>query len=261
MSGKPTPYHCSRQGLMHTLGSRHGMPSKPFDSVEEHLEAIMDEQYLWTKNDATGMIDVVNDRTFSSWAESKLMAEDGSSAMNNSKNKSIYSDIQITGEMSPDYEYEAFLLHDHYVWHSARPRSKQGTVECRAACQQPWNEHMSAAALNLGIVEGYREIWELVLSKFGSRQAAWDAMDAATPYAERYGLKSSDIAGLEADFLLDILGACERALEGRGRGEEILMKPLYQRLERGENPAALAASVANEGGMAGFLEHSEVRID
>ena len=54
--------------------------------------------------------------------------------------------------------FEAFLLHDHYVWHSARLRTAYGTVELRPACQQPPHEAMAAAALYLGLVEGRAEI-------------------------------------------------------------------------------------------------------
>jgi gamma-glutamylcysteine synthetase len=56
------------------------------------------------------------------------------------------------------YDWPGFLAHEHYVWHSTRPRTKQGTVELRAACQQPWSEHMAATALQLGLVEAMTEI-------------------------------------------------------------------------------------------------------
>ena len=57
-----------------------------------------------------------------------------------------------------EYDWPGFLAHEHYVWHSTRPRTKQGTVELRAACQQPWSEHMAATALQLGLVEAMPEI-------------------------------------------------------------------------------------------------------
>ena len=53
----------------------------------------------------------------------------------------------------------AFLYHEHYIWNSARPRARQATVELRAACQQPWPDHMAATALGLGIVEGLTKVF------------------------------------------------------------------------------------------------------
>ena len=51
--------------------------------------------------------------------------------------------------------FDAFLLHDHYIWHSARLRTAYATVELRPACQQPPHELMAAATLYLGLVEGH----------------------------------------------------------------------------------------------------------
>ena len=53
---------------------------------------------------------------------------------------------------------DAFLLHDHYIWHNARLRTAYATVELRPACQQPPHELMAAAALYLGLVEGHEQI-------------------------------------------------------------------------------------------------------
>lgn len=56
--------------------------------------------------------------------------------------------------------YDDFLFHDHYVWHSARPRPKQATIEFRAACQQPLDDQQVVAALSLGIVENHSQVYD-----------------------------------------------------------------------------------------------------
>ncbi len=63
--------------------------------------------------------------------------------------------------------WERFRSHEHYVWHAARPRWKQRTVEFRAACQQPHSnmkqgDHMAANALSLGMTESASAIWQVL---------------------------------------------------------------------------------------------------
>ena len=60
-------------------------------------------------------------------------------------------------------------------------------------------------------------------------------------------------------FTREVLDVCSAALEGRGRGEEALMAPLYDRLDRCSNPAQ-DALLASEGGLRALLEHTEVRL-
>lgn len=38
--------------------------------------------------------------------------------------------------------WDHFIFHEHYVYHSARPRSNHSTIEFRAACQQPITDYM-----------------------------------------------------------------------------------------------------------------------
>ena len=61
-----------------------------------------------------------------------------------------------------DNTSDAFLLHDHYIWHSARLRTAYATVELRPACQQPPHELMAATALYLGLVEGREELTDYI---------------------------------------------------------------------------------------------------
>ena len=161
--------------------------------------------------------------------------------------------------------FDAFLLHDHYIWHSARLRTAYGTVELRPACQQPPQELMAATALYLGLVEGREEITDFMqtaLAPVGEERGNPDPMSASWSrfreyhhVAVRAGLAAPDPA---PDFLADILGLAATALARRGYGEENMLAPLWRRLERRENPAQRVRRVFAEEGLEGLIEYSDL---
>ncbi|MDE0182635.1 MAG: glutamate-cysteine ligase family protein [Caldilineaceae bacterium] len=153
--------------------------------------------------------------------------------------------------------FEAFLLHDHYVWHSARLRTAYGTVELRPACQQPPHEAMAAAALYLGLVEGRAEITDYVQGAL-SPAGYWEGMMQYHRAAVRDGLAAEEPA---AGFLAEVLTLAEKALARRGQGEERMLAPLWGRLERRENPAQRVARVFEEEGVAGLVRVCEVSCE
>lgn len=156
--------------------------------------------------------------------------------------------------------FDAFLLHDHYIWHSARLRTAYGTVELRPACQQPPHELMAATALYLGLVEGREEIVEYVqdaLAPVEERTLAgcWPRMQQYHHQVVRAGLAAPEpVPG----FLADILGLVAAALARRGYGEESILAPLWQRLERRENPAQRVRRVFAEEGLEWLIEFSDL---
>ncbi len=160
--------------------------------------------------------------------------------------------------------FDAFLLHDHYIWHSARVRSAYGTVELRPACQQPPHELMAATALYLGLVEGHEEIVEylrVALAPAGEEgvnpvplSECWPRMRQYHEQAVRAGLAAPEPA---PGFLAEILGLAEAALTRRGHGEEAMLAPLWRRLERRENPAQRLRRVFVEAGLEELIEFSD----
>ena len=85
--------------------------------------------------------------------------------------------------------FDAFLLHDHYIWHSARLRTAYGTVELRPACQQPPHELMAAAALYLGLVEGREQITDYIqtaLAPAGEEKEDCAPLSACWPRMKQY---------------------------------------------------------------------------
>ena len=157
------------------------------------------------------------------------------------------------------------MLHDHYIWHSARLRTAYGTVELRPACQQPPHELMAATALYLGLVEGREEITDYVqsaLAPAGKEKGNPHPLSECWPRMRQYHEKVVR-AGLAApepvpDFLADILELVAAALARRGHGEEGMLAPLWQRLERRENPAQGVRRVFAEEGLEGLIEFSDL---
>ncbi len=170
----------------------------------------------------------------------------------------------LSSSLSPD-AFDAFLLHDHYIWHSARLRTTYGTVELRPACQQPPQELMAATALYLGLVEGYEEIVGYVqnaLPPTGEERVnpvhlseSWLRMRQYHEQVVRAGLAAPEPA---PGFLADILELAAAALARRGYGEESMLAPLWRRLDRRENPAQRVRRVFAEEGLGGLIEFSNL---
>ncbi len=167
--------------------------------------------------------------------------------------------------------FDAFLLHDHYIWHSARVRTAYATVELRPACQQPPHELMAATALYLGLVEGREQITAYIqtaLAPTGEKRMerseervsqvplseCWPRMRQYHEQVVRAGLAAPDPA---PGFLAEILGLAEAAIARRGHGEEAMLAPLWRRLERRENPAQRLRRVFVEAGLEELIEFSD----
>ena len=158
------------------------------------------------------------------------------------------------GELDEDRAFDDFLMHEHYIWNSARPRSTHGTLELRAACQQPLGEHMAAAALNVAFVAAAPALSALIEARLGAD--AWPAMRRWHHGAVHQGLAAAEPA---PGFTGEALQACADALAARGRGEEALLKPLFDRLSVGLNPAQRAVQVFEAGGMPALIAHTSRR--
>jgi gamma-glutamylcysteine synthetase len=138
--------------------------------------------------------------------------------------------------------FEDWTFHEHYLWPSARPRSRLGTLEIRPACQQPGGS-FAAAAFEVGLAEAWREVTELLRDLAGP--GWWGAMLAYRARAVREGVRAREpVPGL----LGELLDVAEAALRRRGFGEERLLDELRDRLERREVPADRARRALRRGG-------------
>lgn len=223
-AGTLSPYCSGREGQMaaiHANEHRHGMPARPYTSIEDYIATVSEAIFLILREDN---LVVPSSQRF----------------------------IDYLAEHGPDYE--AFLFHEHYIWNSARVRVAYGTVEIRPACQQPWEEHMAAAALGVGLIEASVEIDQFVQSALGSEY--WSIMRTYHRQVIRTGLAAPQPT---TDFLPRIVALAEEGLRRRGRGEERLLAPLYLRLERRLNPAQRNRSIFQSDGIAGLLRRAAIR--
>lgn len=223
-SGMLTPFCSAREGQhlqIHANEHRHGMPLRPFADAEDFVRRIAQARHLIRRADH---VVVPGRRPFADY-----LREHGA-------------------------DWDAFLFHEHYVWNSARSRAAYSTVELRPSCQQPWPEHMAAAALSVGLVEGRREIEEYIQAALGA--GYWETMRDWHRQVIRTGLAAAQPAPL---FLPTILGMAQAALRRRGFGEEVLLAPLWERWERRENPAQRARRIFISDGLNGLLAHAAIR--
>ncbi|MEC7947177.1 MAG: glutamate-cysteine ligase family protein [Myxococcota bacterium] len=157
---------------------------------------------------------------------------------------------KLGGPDAPE-AWDDFLLHEHYIWNTARPRSAIGTLELRAACQGPLHESGASAALGAGMVCAWRELQTFLDAELGD--AAWPTMRRWHGAVIRHGLAADEpVPGLIAG----ILDRCETALDARGRSEGRLLAPLRRRLAARENPAQAALSALADGGIRGLVAHA-----
>jgi gamma-glutamylcysteine synthetase len=158
------------------------------------------------------------------------------------------SHLALNEALSAEDMYADFLHHEHYVWHSARPRSAHGTVELRSAGQQPPKEHMVASALGLGIVQGGERLEQLLHKEFGAE--SWAVMRSWHHEVVKHGLKAE---APTPTLLTDILDIAAESLDDRKLNEARFLSPLYSRIKLKENPAQRALASYHSAGMEGML--------
>ena len=150
VAGELTDDCSGREGRMidAPYGQRHGMIARPYADLTDFVARLSRLPSLLRRE---GELLLPDGRPFAD-----VLRADYGTARSEGAALSPHS-----SSLSPGC-FDAFLLHDHYIWHNARLRTAYGTVELRPACQQPPHELMAAAALYLGLVEGHEEIAEYV---------------------------------------------------------------------------------------------------
>ena len=212
-------------GYVQPEHGRHGMPIRPAETLAHHLEMLCELPHLMHREN--GVARLSDGRPFSAHM------------------------VELSGEDA----WQAFLVHDHYVWHSARPRSRQGTVEIRCACQQPWDEHMAVAALSLGLVSAAQELAVFIQDKLGND--AWEIMRRWHGEVIRSGLAAVEPVD---GFMVGVLERAKGALRARGRREASLLDPLFRRLERRENPAQRARALLATDGVDAVIASARIPL-
>ena len=221
---------CSvREGSMGKIDAamaRHGMIGGPVDDMADWVDRLCRMRFLMERRSG---VNQVFDGTFAEW-------------------------LEAAGGPEAEGSWDAFMLHDHYVWNSARPRYRQATMEVRAAGQQPWADHMVSAALGLGLVQAAPMLQAYMDSRLG--EDAWRVMRAWHGTVVRDGLAAEPpVPGL-------IEGVLDRVRDGlvaRGRGEERYLEPLFKRAAERRNPAQVYREQFSASGMDAVVASAAVR--
>jgi gamma-glutamylcysteine synthetase len=221
-AGRAGRFASGREGLLGALGAhRHGMTPRRFDSLEEYMAFICAQPCYVLRQ--RGRYEPYN-RPFAAY-----LARHGA-------------------------DLDAYMIHEHYTWNSARPRLLHGTIEVRPACQQPPDEPLAASALCLAWVEAVPEVWAYLREGLGSDP--WPAMTAYHREAIRRGVRASEpVRG----FLAGLVEIAAEALRRRGRGEERFLDPIRRRLETRILPADHAIRLFRGGGIAALVERLSLR--
>jgi hypothetical protein len=212
-------------GTIHSEHGRHGMPPRAFESVRHFIDHACQQRFLI---DRDGAVATPREGPFVDWLTARPDAD-------------------------PAEVFRAFLVHEHYIWNSARPRSAQATLELRSACQQPGDEHMVSAALGLATVEAAEELARWIEEDLG--QGAWAKLAAWHHDVITQGLASTPPS---SGFVEGVLDRCESALADRGRGEERYLAPLRRRWDARESPGQASCRVFREEGMAGLVKWARI---
>ncbi len=216
-AGRPGRFASGREGLLGALGGdRHGMTPRRFASLEDFLAFICAQTCYVLKQNGRY---VRYGRPFTS----HLMAH--------------------------GVDLDAYMVHEHYTWNSARPRLQHGTIEIRPACQQPPDEPLAASALCLAFVEAMPQLWAYLSERLAPDP--WPTMSVYRRQAIQLGVRAPEpVRG----FLARLVEIAERALRRRGRGEERFLLPIRRRLETRTLPADRAVRYFRRGGVPALVE-------
>jgi gamma-glutamylcysteine synthetase len=217
--GRAGRFASGREGLMEDITGerfRHGAVPRPFGDLEDWIRFVLDFRCLFLPDGRGGY------------------REPGRPMM----------------ELLDRYpDLDSFLFHDHYLWPSARPRARLGTLEVRPACQQPPVDSWAATALIVGLTEAHQQAGAVVEDRLGADP--WPALLRFRRAAVRDGVRSAEPLG---GFLEELFEVAERGLQRRGQGEETLLAPVRDRLEHRWGPADAARKLASERGASALVE-------
>lgn len=111
-----------------------------------------------------------------------------------------------------------------------------GTIEYRSICCQPIKDAMTAAAFHLGLRNRLHELYALLKSDHVIYHHGYTAGELRKMFVRK---KLPSFVNKKDLFLLveKVLCLGEEGLRERGLGEEVFLRPLFDRMERRTNPA------------------------
>ncbi|SDA40252.1 Gamma-glutamylcysteine synthetase [Methanobrevibacter millerae] len=120
----------------------------------------------------------------------------------------------------------------------------RGTVEFRSVCTQPIKDSMSVAAFHLGLKNRLNELDELISNDDVIYHKGYTASELRKLLIKEEipsFIDKNDICKLSKD----IVDLASEGLKDRGIGEEIFLKPLYERIKNRTNPGKEIIKLTN----------------
>ncbi len=111
----------------------------------------------------------------------------------------------------------------------------RGTVEFRSVCTQPIYDSMTVAAFHLGLKNNLDKLAELIINDDVIYHKGYTARELRKLLIQEELPSFIDKNGL-CRLTKDIIDLAAEGLTQRGMGEEIFLKPLYERVKNHTNP-------------------------
>ncbi len=107
--------------------------------------------------------------------------------------------------------------------------TQRGTLEIRGDCQQPFGEGFSPVAFNLGILYNMDEAMDSVEGFLSEQKVSLCASELRNKVIMGEDMTKIFDEDFLSDFLYDLVDIACDGLMMREKGEEVLLKPLYER--------------------------------
>ncbi|MFP4521173.1 MAG: hypothetical protein ACLFQK_03420 [Fibrobacterota bacterium] len=210
-------------------GKRIGVPEKEFSDLEDYVSTINDFKPVFVKRDGKPVIlDYESFRDY--FARDKAEGE--------------YPDGTKIDLVPHESDID---LHSTCYWFNTRI-TRYYTVENRANDQQPPKEMPVIAALTLGLISAPEKSLSVL------RQYKWEDLRELRSEACKKGM-AAESGDVKAHRLAEEMLECAReGLVSREKGEEIFLKPLFERLIKKENPADEIENIFKKGGVKALID-------
>ena len=122
----------------------------------------------------------------------------------------------------------------------------RGTIEFRSVCCQPISDSMVVAAFHLGIKNNLDKAEQILQNDTVLLGNGYITTELRKRLIKTEMPSFIDIDGLYR-LARDVVDAASDGLKSRGKGEEILLAPLYERIDKRTNPARTMLNLMNKG--------------
>lgn len=224
--------------------------SLPFQGMAGYRDAVCVRDMLWEKSGFGSLADNVGK------VEGRFATpEDITDAL---LHRSIFNRVRDGRyELFAPVSLQAYFSQDnpagdieYYLSFKNVEVTRRGTLEVRSDCTQPVRDAFAPAAFSLGLASELEEAEHILygfLDTLPPALAASPHRNALLRDAVIYRWELPAAAGDVARLLCALVGLAERGLKRRGKGEEALLSPLFNRAETLTCPALTTRRMLERG--------------